>query len=267
MAAREAPMSAINRQEVTPFHLKLFYRSNNYHHLSDYSVPAPSRHRGGPMSGPNAIRAHSPPPAAPLPPHLEIYTWQSCTLRELSQLLTSTLPHLLPDPPVGTRLCFRLIYPDAKTAAIMGPDARGRYVSRDLGSVIIAPRDSPYRTEEEADGAERRARPAPLRFQGSEADKTLQDARFIIGDYVECAILPPLEDGSVAPFLRGAQAPGLSGGGGMRAFRDGGFARGRGGGPRGDRDGPPRLPHGDWKRGERLPEGPGRGGRRGWAPY
>ncbi|KAJ6160320.1 hypothetical protein N7470_003716 [Penicillium chermesinum] len=270
MAARDGPKT-INRQEVTPFHLKLFYRTNSFHHLSDYSIPPPSRYRGGPMSGPNAIRAHSPPPAAAtLPPHLEIYTWQSCTLRELSQLLTSTLPHLLPDPPVGTRLCFRLIYPDAKSAAMMGPDARGRYVSRELGSVIVAPRESPYRNEEEADAAgESVSRPGPLRFQGSDADKALQDARFIVGDYVECAIVPPLEDGSIAPPPRGGSGSG-PGGGGMRAFRDNGFGRpGRGGGPRGgDRDGPPRLPPGDWKRGERLPDGPGRGGgRRGWAPY
>ncbi|KAJ5314816.1 uncharacterized protein N7443_001700 [Penicillium atrosanguineum] len=269
--SREGSKAPIDRQTTTPFHLKLFYRANNYHNLSDYSIPAPPR-RGGPASGPNSIRGPSPPPAAPHPPHLEIYTWQSCTLRELSQLLTSALPSLLPDPPVGTRLCFRLIYPDARGAAIMGPDTRGRYVSKDLGSVIVAPRDSPYRGEEDADGrAESRPRPGPLRFQGSEADKALQDVRFIVGDYVECAILPPLEDGSVAPALRGASGPpgtgGGGGGGGMRAFRDGPGRGGRGGGRGGDRGGPPILPRGDWKRGERLPEGGGRGGRRGWAPY
>lgn len=267
--SREGARAAINRQTTTPFHLKLFYRVNNFHNLSEYSIPAPPR-RGGPASGPNAIRAPSPPPAAAmLPAHLEIYTWQSCTLRELSQLLTSALPSLLPDPPVGTRLCFRLIYPDAKGAAIMGRDARGRYLSKDLGSVIVGPRDSPYRGEEESDErAEPRLRSGPLRFQGSEADKALQDARFIVGDYVECAILPPLEDGSVAPPLRGGSGPSQAGGG-MRAFRDNGFGRPGRGGPRGgDRGGPPALPPGDWKRGERLPEGGGQsGGRRGWAPY
>ncbi|KAJ5819020.1 Sin3 associated polypeptide p18 [Penicillium riverlandense] len=276
--SREGPKPAINRQTTTPFHLKLFYRQNNFHPLSDYSIsaPPPRRGPGGPLSGPNAIRAPSPPlpaaTAAPLPPHLEIYTWQSCTLRELSQLLTSALPSLLPDPPVGTRLCFRLIYPDAKAAAIGGPDTRGRYLSRDLGSVVVGPRDSPYRGEEDADEKqEARPRPGPLRFQGSEADRALLDVRFIIGDYVECAILPPLEDGSVAPPVRGASGPSQAGGG-MRAFQENGFGgrRGRGGGgpSRVDRGGPPNFPAGDWKRGERLPEG-GRGGRRrgGWAPY
>ncbi|KAJ5578783.1 uncharacterized protein N7459_007747 [Penicillium hispanicum] len=268
-SSREGSKASINRQTTTPFHLKLFYRVNNFHHLSDYSLPAPSR-RGGPLSGPNAIRAPSPPAAAPLPPHLEIYTWQSCTLRELSQLLTGALPSLLPDPPVGTRLCFRLIYPDARGAAVMGPDARGRYLSKDLGSVVVGPRDSPYRSEQDAEErAELRPRPGLMRFQGSEADKALQDARFIIGDYVECAVLPPLEDGSVAPPLRGGSGPPPMGSG-MRAFRENGFGRPGRGGPRGsDRGGPPSLPAGDWKRGERLPEGGGGrgGGRRGWAPY
>lgn len=272
-ASREGPKSAINRQTTVPFHLKLFYRVDNFHNLADYSTPAPRR-GGGPGSGPNAIRAPSPSAPAPLPAHLEIYTWQSCTLLELSQLLTSALPSLLPDPPVGTRLCFRLVFPDARGAAISGPDSRGRYTSKDLGSVIVGPRDSPYRTEEGADDREEtRPRPGPLRFQGSEAEKSLQDARFIVGDFVECAVLPPLEDGSVAPALRGASGPPQMGGsgGGMRAFRENGFGRsGRGGprgGDRGDRGGPPNLPAGDWKRGERLPDGGGRGGRRGWNPY
>lgn len=275
--SREGPKPLINRQTTAPFHLKLFYRVNNYNPLSDYSIPVPPR-RGGPVSGPNAISPTSPvASAAPLPPHLEIYTWQSCTLRELSQLLTSALPSLLPDPPVGTRLCFRLIYPDARGAAMGGPDARGRYLSRDLGSAIVGPRDSPLRADDDEDKQEARPRPGPLRFQGSEADRPLQDARFIVGDYIECAILAPLEDGSVAPALNGASGPitgpRSGGGGGMRAFRDNGYTRGPGrGGPRGggggsgSGGGPPHMPRGDWHRGERLPEG-GRGGRRGWAPY
>ncbi|KAJ6116241.1 Sin3 associated polypeptide p18 [Penicillium capsulatum] len=259
-ASRESSKSAINRQTTTPFHLKLFYRVNNFHHLSEYSPPVPSRRGGGPASGPNAIRASSPSAPAPLPAHLEIYTWHSCTLRELSQLITSALPSLLPDPPVGTRLCFRLVFPDARGAAIMGPDAHGRYTSKDLGSVIVGPRNSPYRGEEGADDPEEaRPRPAPLRFQGSEADKSLQDARFIVGDFVECALHQHPVGGSGAPPM---------GGGGMRAFRENGHGRPGRGGPRGgDRGGPPNLPVGDWKRGERLPEGGGRGGRRGWNPY
>lgn len=277
-ASREGPRAPINRQTTAPFHLKLFYRVNTYNPLSDYSISASPR-RGGPVSGPNSIRSTSPAPST-LPQHLEIYTWQSCTLRELSQLLTSALPSLLPDPPIGTRLCFRLIYPDARAAAIGGTNAPGAYLSRDLGSVIVAPKDTSLRAD---DDEEKEARPR-LRFQGNEADKPLHDERFIVGDYIECAILAPLEDGSVAPVLHGGSGPsgprgGGGGGGGMRAFREngyGGYPRGpRGpgrGGPRGGGDrGPLHMPHGDWNRGERLPDGGrrggGGGGRRGWAPY
>ncbi|KAJ5901493.1 hypothetical protein N7495_002021 [Penicillium taxi] len=269
---RGGQKASINRQETTPFHLKLFYRVDNFHNLSDFT-PSPSRNHGGLVSGSNAIQNSS----APLPPHLEIYTWHSCTLTELSHLLTSTLPKLLPDTPIGTRLCFRLLYPDARSAAINGPDAVSRFLSKDLGSVIVAPKESPYRDEKEADRDEGlQSRAVPLRFQGSDADKELQDARFIIGDYIECAILPPLEDGSIAPPLRGSSGP--SGPPtGMRAFRDNGYGRSDRGGPRdhggprnrgGDRGGRD-FPQGDWSRGERLPYG-GRdrgGGRRGYAPY
>ncbi|KAL3479725.1 Sin3 associated polypeptide p18-domain-containing protein [Aspergillus californicus] len=274
----------IDRQTTTPFHLKLFYGQNNYHNLSDFSSHgSPSSAYNGPVSGSNAIRSRSPPahrPAA-LPAHLQIYTWQSCSLRELSQLLTSALPSMLPDPPIGTRLCFRLIYPDIKSAAMMGPhaDARGRYLSKELGSVIIGPRDSPYRDNDRGEEGAGAARTGPFRVQGSDAEKTLQEARFVVGDYVDCAILPPLEDGSVAPPLAGGRVPNV--GGGMRAFRDVGFGGGPGGfgGRPGRGRGGHVIPSGDWRRGERVPEGgrgsgggpgagPGAGaGRRGWAPY
>lgn len=155
----------------------------------------------------------------------------------------------------------------------MGSDVRGRYLSKDIGNVIVGPRNSPYRNQDDRDDADDAvtgagAGPRGLRLQGNDADRTLQDVRFVIGDYVDCAVLPPLEDGSVAPPLVSGRGPvGGPGsiGGGMRAFRDtGGFGgrSGRGGG-RGDRG----FPMGDWKRGERLPDGGGRGGRRGWAPY
>ncbi|GES62186.1 Sin3-associated polypeptide Sap18 [Aspergillus terreus] len=260
----------IDRQATTPFHLKLFYRLHNFHHLSDFAIPSSPSTSGGPVSGPNAIRTQAPStPTAALPAqHLQIYTWQSCTLRELSQLLTSALPSLLPDPAVGTRLCFRLIYPDTKAAATLGPDAtgRGRYLSKDMGSVVVGPREG----SDAVDAADEGAGRGPLRMQGGDADKTLQDVRFVIGDYIDCAILPPLEDGSVAPPLTvGRGAISASVGGGMRAFRDAGFGgRSRGGrgggGPGGDRG----IPPGDWRRGERVPEGgTGSRGRRGWAPY
>lgn len=137
-----------------------------------------------------------------------------------------------------------------------------------MGSVILGASD---RKEENNDSRENGGAPGRRRFQEDDADKTLADARFVIGDYIDCAILPPLEDGSVAPPISGrGTVPSSALGGGMRAFggpgpgpsRENGYSGRRGSG-RGNG-----IPSGDWKRGERLPEGVGGGGwgrRRG--PY
>lgn len=136
----------------------------------------------------------------------------------------------------------------------------------------------------------------------SEAAKTLADARFVVGDFLSVAILPPSSvDGSVVPasaarmgrgYGVGQASLGGSGGGGGGGApphfpvvgRDrgyGGYGYGRGGlgsrmsggggGGYGREGGGAVLPVGEWRRGERLPDGPpqpsgrGRGGgRRRW---
>ncbi|KZF23962.1 hypothetical protein L228DRAFT_281087 [Xylona heveae TC161] len=265
MALQTAPGGKVDRQTTTPFLLKLFYRTGSFHRLDEFH------------------------PTGPLPPHLQIYTWSSCTLRELSHLLTSALPTLLPDPVIGTRLAFRLIFPDTRSGG--GPDAGrpggGRYVSKELGSIVVgAGGPGILPTEDEAsivaDG--------PMAGElGGEPDKSLGDARFVIGDYVSCAIFPPLADGSVAP-VPGPRGPGGPGGLGLpgRQGNMSDFGGGRGGVLGGPREngfggfrvrGGPRMggggsgggssggggggiPSGEWRRGERLPDGPAAGGGR-----
>ena len=61
----------------------------------------------------------------------------------------------------------------------------------------------------------------------SEEGKTLGDAKFVIGDYVSCVVLPPLEDGSVAPVSL------------ARREKHGGRENGRLGGERGGVGGAP----------------------------
>ena len=115
------------------------------------------------------------------------------------------------------------------------------------------------------------------RLEG-EPEKSLMEARFVIGDFVDVCILPPGADGSVVgpPPVRGRGA--VADGGGGRSTRENGFGggyrgRGRGGGGFGAPEGRlggggGGLPSGEWRRGERLPpDGRGgfRGGRgRGW---
>ena len=103
---------------------------------------------------------------------------------------------------------------------------------------------------------------------GGEPEKTLQDARFVIGDYVSCAIFPPGPNGSVAPppsgpGTRGGRMGDYGGGRGVSGPRENGYGSYRGrGAPRGGFGsmGGSSLPSGEWRRGERLPEGPGGAG-------
>ncbi|KAL1637791.1 hypothetical protein SLS56_000346 [Neofusicoccum ribis] len=262
---------SVDRQTTTPFLLKLFYRSNAFHRLDEFSP-------------------HS---SAPSPPHLQIYTWPTCSLRELTHLLVSALPSLLPDPAIGTRLSFRLIFPDTRGAASARDTGPGRYLSKELGSVIVGGGGPGVEEDDDGDAAA----PATTNGRGAldklegDADKTLADARFVIGDYVSCCILPPGADGSVATgpppasrypsardygMGRGGPPPPRENGYGDRSY-GGGYGR-RGGGPRyegGGRlgGGGGGVPLGEWRRGEIPSGGPppggygrGRGGR-GPRPY
>ncbi|RFU34752.1 hypothetical protein B7463_g1527, partial [Scytalidium lignicola] len=243
----------IDRQTRTPFLLKLFYRNGAFHRLDEFN------------------------PQGELPPHVQIYTWQTCTLRELSHLLTTALPSLLPEPAIGTRLSFRLIFPDTRNAASStGP---GRYMTKDLGSIIVGG-DGPGVLPDKDEAAIVTGGPMAGEL-GGEPEKTLQDARFVIGDYVSCAILPPMANGSVAPPIGGpGRSSGYGGGRGVNDFgnRSGPYNgsrenaplgyRGRGG-PRGGFGqgtgmGGERIPPGEWRRGERVPEGPSGGRGRGF---
>ncbi|KAI4286002.1 MAG: hypothetical protein L6R38_000229 [Xanthoria sp. 2 TBL-2021] len=277
MAMQTGSGGKVDRQTTCPFHLKLFYRTGGFHKYAGLlelpwrspNIDAYNRLDDFPISS----------TTAPLPSHLQIYTWPTCTLRELSHLLTTALPSLLPAPSIGTRLAYRLVYPDTRPPRPGTADLPPRYLSKEIGNVVIGG-DGPgiLPTVEEKDVVTSGVMSGEL--QG-EPDKTLADARFVIGDYVDCAIFEPLGDGSVAPMPRADFAGGNRmprGGGGIFAGPPrengfgGGYGRGRGG-PRGGYGGGERgggrlgegVPSGEWRRGERIPDvrGYGRGRGRG----
>ncbi|KAI1106899.1 Sin3 associated polypeptide p18-domain-containing protein [Jackrogersella minutella] len=243
----------MNRHTTPPFMLRLFYRIGAFHRPDEFT-------------------------ASTLPPHIAIHAWPDFTLTELVYSIAAAKPSLLPCPAIGTRLAFRLIFPDTRNnAAGAGQTTTttsttaARYAVKDLGSVVIGdggqgidPDDAEAEKEPEADG-----------------DKTLDEARFVVGDYISCAVLPPLPDGSVAPASsartgRGTGAGDSRSGVGRAPIgayvvrdreRENGIARprnnGRGYDGFGNRG---NMPTGEWRRGERLPDPPpaarGRGGRR-----
>ncbi|KAI0023138.1 hypothetical protein F4780DRAFT_776928 [Xylariomycetidae sp. FL0641] len=264
----------MDRNELSPFLLQLFYRTGAFHRPDEFTTN-------------------------PLPPHLDLHTWSTCTLTELAHHIalasasasasnrpsssssSSASSSLLPSPAVGTRLAFRLIFADTRTPAAAAahgtnphhyhhPNAAAagpRYMTKDLGSVVIGEGGDSMQLDHNGDEGS----------QNKAGQKTLADARFVVGDYLSVAILPPLADGSVAPasaarsgrsesraaavgrapLLPTMPPPPRSSENGFRGPRGRGPPGGRGAhdaggfGNRGSR-----VPVGEWRRGELPPDPP-----------
>ncbi|KAF1981502.1 hypothetical protein K402DRAFT_398484 [Aulographum hederae CBS 113979] len=158
------------------------------------------------------------------------------------------------------------MFADTREPASRGPP---RYTSKELGSVVVGGGGLGAEIDEEAE-APTGPRGMSQNLEG-EPDKTLSDAKFVIGDYVSCAIYSPLEDGSVARPPEPAYSnrgmggpPPRENGYGPRGGRFDGMRGGGRGGRFGGSFENSNIPHGEWRRGE-LPPGGGRdgGGREG----
>lgn len=85
---------------------------------------------------------------------LQIYTWRDATLNELALLVKEVNPEARRK---GTKFTFALVYPDIRTPV---------YRMREIGATISGQK-------------------------GPEDLKTLAQARFAIGDYMDISITPP----------------------------------------------------------------------------
>lgn len=145
---------------------------------------------------------------------------------------------------------FDLIVPDLR--APLRNDGYGRYQKRSLGSIVIR---AGGQVSTQSNGNENGIRSNTAVYTTGDEEKTLHDVKFVVGDYLDCAIFPPLANGEVAP------PPRNFGGRSGPPPRENGFGgppfHGRGGGGRG------RLPLGEWRRGDDIPPGSNGGSRRG----
>ncbi|KAI0412316.1 Sin3 associated polypeptide p18-domain-containing protein [Xylaria grammica] len=227
----------MDRHTTSPFALQLFYRTGAFHRPDEFATD-------------------------PLPPFLTFHTWLDCTLDELTQHIAAADGDLLPLPAIGTRLAFRLIFQDTRGAASVN-----KYTVKELGSVVIG---------DGGPGLDPENAHTEQALDDTEPDKTLSDVRFVVGDYISCAILPPLPDGSVAPASSARMGRGTGAGESRLAVgsapnepsrdRDVPFlrhGRGRGGSGKGGYEHfnarglrSSGVPSGEWRRGEKLPEMP-----------
>ncbi|PSS03867.1 Sin3 associated polypeptide p18-domain-containing protein [Coniella lustricola] len=298
----EPATEQVDRDATTPFLVKLFYRTGAFHRPDEFTT----HHED-------------------LPPHITIHTWPTATLTELTHLLASHSPHILPSPSIGTRLAYRLLYHDTRAGAgvsvaasssavspsAMSPTSTPRLATQDLGSVVIgnggpgiavpvADNDGDVSMNDDTTAVEDGGLDGQHDAAAAEAEarKTLADARFVPGDFLSVAILPPSAvDGSVqsAGAARMGRGYGIgqatAGSGGLPPSVDArgrewgyGYARGRmldfrqsaggssgigigsGSGVYGRESVNTAPPLGEWRRGERLPDMPppsqGRGRRR-----
>lgn len=88
---------------------------------------------------------------------LNIYSWKDATLGELTSLLAKELVGDSQRDLISYKFSYRLVFGDAN---------HGRYQIRDLGTI-------------------------QLHDKSSEAQKSLDDIRFVIGDWIDIAILKP----------------------------------------------------------------------------
>ncbi|KAL1742820.1 histone deacetylase complex protein [Schizophyllum fasciatum] len=184
----------------------------------------------------------------------QLFTWKDATLREVVTTLRDTAPHVPEFKHPLARFSFRTVYADSST--------KGRFSQKDLG--IVYSRDilgEPGALGTTAPRLLQDTDEPPASTSPEKAERTLDELRFVPGDYLLVAVLFPGRvnigqelsiKGSAAPggWKNGTGAGAGAGRGG--AVGDAGWgaplAAGRGGG--------------HW-RGESTPAGGPRGGGRG----
>merc|ERR1712223_1339739 len=97
------------------------------------------------------------------PNELQIYTWMDATLRELTSLVREVNPE---SRKKGTYFDFSVISPHNGRGQTGQSGMFCHYASRDIGTTVSG-------------------------TKGMDDNKTLAQARFVIGDYIDIAITPP----------------------------------------------------------------------------
>ncbi|KAI1791101.1 histone deacetylase complex protein [Ganoderma leucocontextum] len=161
----------VDREKTSPFLIRTFVKIGNYHRLAQFE--------DGPL---------------PLSDEQQVYTWRDATLREVLTTLRSAAPASTEYRHPLARFSFRAVFADAA--------ARGRYSQKDLGTVYSrdilgepGSLDSP--APRLLDNTETQA------ATGAEQDRTLDELRFVPGDYL--CVMVTLPKGATVPSGPGGE--------------------------------------------------------------
>ncbi|KAI0722579.1 Sin3 associated polypeptide p18-domain-containing protein [Earliella scabrosa] len=161
----------VDREKTAPFLIRTFVKIGAYHRLAQFE--------DGPL---------------PLADEQPVYTWKDATLRELLTTLRASAPNSPEYRHPLARYSFRAVFADSAS--------RGRFTQKDLGTVYS--RDilgEPGSLD----------RPAPRLLEDTEAesstnteqDRTLDELRFVPGDYL--CVMVQLPKGATVPAGPGGE--------------------------------------------------------------
>ncbi|KAH8118818.1 histone deacetylase complex protein [Phellopilus nigrolimitatus] len=227
MDSTMASRIAVDREKTAPFCMRTFVKIGGFHRVDffeDGTLPTTDEH--------------------------QIFTWKDATLKEVLTTLRLAAPHSAEIRHPLAKVSFRALYADAA--------ARGRIAQRELGTVYS--RDVLGEPGTLAAPAPRLLSDTEHEYENADAgdgrppERTLDELRFVPGDYVCVSVVLPRHAAGPGPAppdvaIRGAAAaPGANGWKSARALSPPGppGGHGRGGG--------------HW-RGGSDPAGRGRGGR------
>ncbi|CAA7259437.1 unnamed protein product [Cyclocybe aegerita] len=232
------------REKTAPFLIRIFVKVGGFHRLTlfeDGTLPTTDEQ--------------------------QIFTWKDATLREVLTTLRNTAPQVVEYRHPLARFSFRTVYAD--------PSNKGRFSSKDLGMVysrdILGEPGSLNHT------APRLLQDVETSHRGTgeneREERTLDELRFIPGDYLLVAVLLPknvtlptelsikgsgaaaASSGTANGWKSGASGPGAAKG-------DGGWGKGAAGSGSGTSRG-----GGHWRGDSNGPSGRGRGGGRGGGDF
>ncbi|KAI0035810.1 Sin3 associated polypeptide p18-domain-containing protein, partial [Vararia minispora EC-137] len=154
-----AGLPIVDREKTAPFLIRVFLKVGSFHHISLF--------QDGPL---------------PTADEQQIFTWKDATLHEVLTTLRAVGPNTPEYRHPLARYAFRTVFPDAR--------ARGQFATKDLGLVYsrdilgepgTAEKTAPRLLQDEE----------PTGGDGPEGARTLEELRFVPGDYLCVSVTLP----------------------------------------------------------------------------